>query len=141
MTAEWLRHYVYERIKPKDGKDATLATLGTNLISAFWHGFYPVYYSTFFFLAILAEVGKDVYRLKHLFPFVPYPFYQVLNNLLILTSLNWFCSGMALLEMNKAIFYYKRYYFGWHLLMIGAFVTLRFVLLPNFKKRKPIKKD
>jgi lysophospholipid acyltransferase len=82
MTAEWLRHYVYERIKPEKG-NTTTATLITNTVSAFWHGFYPIYYPTFFNLAFLAEIGKDVYRLKHIFGVIPWPISSVLANLLI----------------------------------------------------------
>eukprot|EP00344_Euplotes_crassus_P003882 CAMPEP_0197012760 /NCGR_PEP_ID=MMETSP1380-20130617/63607_1 /TAXON_ID=5936 /ORGANISM="Euplotes crassus, Strain CT5" /LENGTH=205 /DNA_ID=CAMNT_0042436493 /DNA_START=559 /DNA_END=1176 /DNA_ORIENTATION=+ len=136
MTAEWLRHYVYERIRPKDGKDPTLATIGTNLVSAFWHGFYPVYYNTFFFLAIVSEIGKDVFRLKHLFTFIPSSINPVLRNLLVMTSLNYLCSGMGILEMKKAYAYYKMYYFYWHIVLIVSFIGLRFFLLPKFKQKK-----
>ncbi len=143
MTAEWLRHYVYERIKPSKGRDTTLATLGTNLVSAFWHGFYPVYYNTFFFLAIIAEIGKDVYRLKHLFGFIPSFASGILRNLLIMTSLNYFATGMMLLELNKAYTYYKKYNFFMHITIIASFFLFRFVLLPMFgkKKNRKTKKD
>jgi len=46
QTAEWLRHYLYNRLVAKKYNN-TSATLLTNLGSAFWHGFYPVYYQTF----------------------------------------------------------------------------------------------
>mmetsp|Transcript_21672 Transcript_21672/g.21354 ORF Transcript_21672/g.21354 Transcript_21672/m.21354 type:complete len:157 (+) Transcript_21672:969-1439(+) len=139
MTAEWLRHYVYERVRPRNGGDATMATMGTNLVSAFWHGFYPTYYNTFFFLAIIAEIGKDVYRLRHLFSFIPGPISAVIRNLLIMTSLNYFATGMILLEFKKAMKYYAKYNFFWHLMILGTFVVFRFALLPTFKKRS--KKD
>ena len=54
MTTEWLRHYVFNRLKSKDSKDHTIPTFITNLVSGFWHGFYPVYYPTFFFLAFFS---------------------------------------------------------------------------------------
>lgn len=141
MTAEWLRHYVYERIKPKDGKDTTLATLGTNLVSAFWHGFYPAYYNTFFFLAVIAEIGKDVFRLRHLFGFLPGPVSAVVRNVLVMTALNYFATGMILLEFSKAFGYYRRYNFFGHAAVLGAFFILRFVMLPTFgkKRKKPQK--
>ena len=142
MTCEWLRHYVYERIKPKDGKDPALATLFTNLVSAFWHGFYPTYYNCFFLMAVVAEIGKDVYRLRHLFWFIPYPLNGVLRNLLIMTSLNYCATGMALLEFDKAYKYYTRYSFFMHFALLGTFFILRFAMLPMFKKSKTkAKKD
>lgn len=136
MTAEWLRHYVYERIKPKDGKDPTLATIGTNLVSAFWHGFYPAYYNTFFFLAIVSEIGKDIFRIRHIFSFIPDSISPILRNILLMTSLNYLAAGFAILEFQKALEFYKLYSFFWHIVLISTFVIFRFVMLPLFKKRK-----
>ena len=136
QTAEWLRHYVYYRIKPAEGKDQTVATILTNLTSAFWHGFYPAYYNTFFFLAIVSEIAKDVYRLRDYFGWIPWPISPILRNVLIMTSLNYLAAGMILLELTTSIEIYKRYYFFGHVLLIGSFVALRFVLTPMLKSKK-----
>lgn len=130
MTCEWLRHYVYERVRPKKGKDPVLATIGTNLVSALWHGFYPTYYNCFFLMAIVSEIGKDVYRVKHIFTFIPNQINGLLRNLLIITALNYCATGMAILEFEKAYQYYNNFYFFMHILLIGSFVLFRFFLVP-----------
>ena len=143
MTAEWLRFYVFERIRPQNGKSSTMATMVTNLVSGFWHGFYPTYYNTFFFLAVLSEIGKDVYRVRHLFSFLPLAVSGVLRNLLIMTSLNYLATGMIILEFEKAFEFYKKYNFFWHFVIIGFFVSFRFILVPLFgeksKRRQQIR--
>jgi lysophospholipid acyltransferase len=141
QTVEWLRHYVYNRLVTKKF-DKTSATMMTNLTSAFWHGFYPVYYEFFFFLAILSEIGKDVYKLKDHFSFIPSPVSTVLCHLLILFSLNYAAAGMIVLDLDKAWNLYKRYYFFWHFVLIFGFIAFRFVLTPMFKKKsKKTKKE
>mmetsp|Transcript_25430 Transcript_25430/g.28246 ORF Transcript_25430/g.28246 Transcript_25430/m.28246 type:complete len:200 (+) Transcript_25430:825-1424(+) len=136
MTVEWLRHYVFERIKPEKGHSSTAATMITNLVSGFWHGFYPTYYNTFFFLAIVAEIGKDVYRIKHLFNWVPSLVSAVLRNILIMGSLNYLATGMIFLEFDKAFQFYKNFKFFGHITMIGVFLSFRFVIVPMFKKKR-----
>jgi lysophospholipid acyltransferase len=135
MTCDWLRYYVYERIKA-ERLSATSATIFTNLVSAFWHGFYPVYYSTFFLMALISEIGKDVYRLRHIFNVIPWPISSILANILIISSLNYAATGFMYLEMSKAFdAYSKHYYFG-HIGLIGSFVILHFIMLPLFGKKK-----
>jgi lysophospholipid acyltransferase len=142
MTAEWLRHYVYERIRPEKGNTATAtATLTTNLVSAFWHGFYPIYYPTFINLALLAEIGKDVYRLKHIFGVIPYPISSILSNILIVAVCNYTATGMIYLEMAKSYDVFAKHYFFIHIGLIVSFVTLRFIMLPMFGKRKSKEKS
>ena len=50
-TSQWLRYVVYERLR---------STLGVFMLSAFWHGFYPGYYLTFFSGALSVSVGRIV---------------------------------------------------------------------------------
>lgn len=106
------------------------------MVSAFWHGFYPGYYNTFFFLALIVEIGKDVYRTRHFFNFIPYPISEILRNMLILTSLNYLAVGMILLDLSKGYAFYKKYYFFGHIGLTGAFIFLRFILKPMVKSKK-----
>ena len=137
MTTEWLRHYVFNRIRSKESKDNTIPTFLTNLLSGFWHGFYPIYYPTFFFLAFVSEIGKDLYRKKELFGFIPNFVSAILSNLLIMTALNYVCSGLILLEMSKALTFYKDAYFYGHFALIFAFIAARY-LLPNKARRSKV---
>lgn len=56
----WLKYNVYLRIvnidHPKFKNNHSLASLITFMVSAFWHGFYPIYYIFFFQIFILEQV-------------------------------------------------------------------------------------
>lgn len=56
----WLKKYVYLRIFSEEElkRKQTVAQLATNAISAFWHGFYPGYYITFFLWTLLMHIAK-----------------------------------------------------------------------------------
>lgn len=140
MTCDWLRYYVYERIKAEK-LSATSATIFTNLVSAFWHGFYPVYYSTFFLIAIISEIGKDVYRLRHIFSVIPWPISSILSNILLFTALNYAATGFVYLEIAESFDVYSKFYFFGHIGLIGSFVILHFIMLPMFGKKSKSKKE
>jgi lysophospholipid acyltransferase 1/2 len=53
QTSQWLRVIAFERLP-------TGKTLGVFVLSAFWHGFYPGYYITFFMGACLVYIGRGV---------------------------------------------------------------------------------
>lgn len=59
-TNQWLNVYVYRRIQNYYGKErsSARATVITNLVSAFWHGFYPGYYLMFVSIAWLTVVSR-----------------------------------------------------------------------------------
>ena len=62
----WLKFYVFERT-PK----AYMPTLVTFMVSAFWHGFYEMYYCFFFFAFFITEAGRVVYRRREFFTWMP----------------------------------------------------------------------
>jgi len=53
-TMKWLRYVVYER------SPVHLRTNLVYMVSAFWHGFYPGYYITFFSGALFTTSGRIV---------------------------------------------------------------------------------
>lgn len=61
-TSHWLRHYCYNRLTSL-GHGKFVATMGTFMLSAFWHGFYAGYYVTFFFGGMIDHVAKELRRL------------------------------------------------------------------------------
>jgi len=62
-TQAWLETYTYRRYP--GGRGAKL--LATYAVSAYWHGFYPGYYLTFFNLGLL-NMGQDVLK-AHVRPY------------------------------------------------------------------------
>ena len=136
-TAVWLRRYVYNRFMNEDKSNSSMATLVTNLCSAFWHGFYLMYYNCFFFCAFIVEISKDVYRTRHIFWFVPSFVSTIILNILSVGALNYLAAGMILLEVPKAMTYYSNTYYYGHVMIIGLFVVFRFILSPLCRKKKP----
>ena len=68
QTSTFLRRYVYERfIDPENPKETTTPMLITFMTSAFWHGFYPIYYLVFFYLHILLVVARKIYKHRDYF--------------------------------------------------------------------------
>ena len=61
---------MYERhIDHKNPKNTTKAMLITQMTSAFWHGFYPIYYLTFLNMHFLIDAARACYKAglgKHL---------------------------------------------------------------------------
>jgi len=58
-TGEWLKHYVYTRqAESVQARVPTWAMYLTNIVSAFWHGFYPGYYIAF----AAASFEIDIFR-------------------------------------------------------------------------------
>lgn len=55
----WLKRYLYFRMNRSMNRDFALYL--TYMISAFWHGFYPVYFLAFFLYAIFTEASKELY--------------------------------------------------------------------------------
>lgn len=72
MTAVWLKNYVYERTRWNP-------TLVTFMISAFWHGFYPIYYVMFFKMFLLTMAGRVVFKNKHIFSFIPSQYRSIIG--------------------------------------------------------------
>lgn len=105
------------------------------MLSAFWHGFYPAYYNTFFFSAFIVEIAKDVYRQRDLFTWIPWPIRAVCLYFLSMGALNYLAVGLVLLEFEKAFYFYKSYYFFGQIAIIGTFIVFRFVI-PKPKKKQ-----
>lgn len=102
QTADWLRFYVFNRIRIAYPQFNFRATVLTFLMSAFWHGFYSTYYFSFFFGALLAEATKDVFKSKHAFKWIPAPISTVLCHIGSMQSLNFLGICFGLLTFDKA---------------------------------------
>jgi hypothetical protein len=55
----WLKRYLYFRMNSWINREVALYL--TYMISAFWHGFYPVYFITFLLYSIFTETSKEIY--------------------------------------------------------------------------------
>lgn len=61
-VAAWLKLYVYLRLAPASGPVPFSVVLVTNLMGAFWHGFYPGYYIAFMLGSVCTETARLIRR-------------------------------------------------------------------------------
>ena len=67
----FLKRYVYERLAPESYANGekpsktikNRAQSATILLSAFWHGFYPSYITSFFHWMLVLQISQQVYRI------------------------------------------------------------------------------
>lgn len=66
---QFLKRYVYDRLSAdsKDGKVnkslKSKAQSATIILSAFWHGFYPSYITSFFHWMLVLQVSQQIFRI------------------------------------------------------------------------------
>jgi len=125
-TMRWLRYVIYERVSPK------IRTIATYATSAFWHGFYPGYYMTFFSGALFTSSARIVRKtLRPLF--VNYTAvkwsYDCITWLLTRVVVAYVSFTFVLLDFIPSVNVYRSLYFFLHVAaLIGMFV------LPRVKK-------
>ena len=141
QIAEWLRFYVFLRFKSVYPKSNFTATLFTMMVSAFWHGFYPVYYAFFFFSTLVAESTKDIYRARHLFSWMPPTITPILLHILTLQGLNFLGISFVLLTFDKAHNFYSSVYYDVPIIWFIIIVLFRFTPLRKFAKKGAKSKD
>ena len=69
----WSKHYNLERIVEQGKKPTMGQFLTVFAVSAFWHGWYPQYYVSFAFGAIVSISHRDIYQCWFFFKDIPRP--------------------------------------------------------------------
>jgi len=137
-TGDWLKNYVYLRITPEGAKPTFFSTFATYAVSAFWHGFYPGYYSFFLLAAVYTEAAKDLRRVLRPF-FVTaddkpkYPIKHFYDAATIATTswfLNYAGASFLLLSFERAWTLYGSLMFFGHVIPIAVLLVTRTVLKP-----------
>lgn len=139
-TGNWLRRYVYDRVTPPGTKPTMFATVATYMTSAFWHGFYPGYYFTFFSGALVTELGRKIRKnIRPLFlkedgkTGKPTKIiYDILGWFSSIFILNYICAAFVLLTFERTVRFYTSVYFFGH---IG--IVLALVLFTLYEKQLP----
>lgn len=91
------------------------------LTSAFWHGFYPMYYIMFFLAAVLSECTKDVYKCWIYFQAIPKPVRYICAHLLTMGCMNWFGILIAALTFENGFRFMNNVFW---IVPIGLFTVL-----------------
>jgi lysophospholipid acyltransferase len=134
----WLKYYLFLRFinipfKPfKNNK--TVASLLTFMISALWHGYYPVYFIFFFEYYMIEQVSTFLDEEYDLFNKIAEWnwFFQLLYRIFLMSVVNYFGLAFSILTVRENINYYKAFhYIPLLFLFISWLVTL---ILPRKKK-------
>eukprot|EP01119_Soliformovum_irregulare_P014804 TRINITY_DN4084_c0_g1_i1.p1 TRINITY_DN4084_c0_g1~~TRINITY_DN4084_c0_g1_i1.p1 ORF type:complete len:469 (+),score=87.47 TRINITY_DN4084_c0_g1_i1:31-1407(+) len=134
-TSIWLRQSIFMRII-KLVNNRSMAVFGTFFASAFWHGFYPGYY-TFFISGALFEVCADKLKLNLRHYVVDEqgnskpikPVYDFLGWFLTYCTITYMTISFRLLAFTYAIAAWRSIYFVGHVIGISILVT--FTLFPQ----------
>jgi lysophospholipid acyltransferase len=142
-TSKWLKKHIYSRMM-SSGWSSTSSTLTTNFVSAFWHGFYPGYYFTFFTGGIITELGKQIRRkIRPYFKSISitdkeetvlgfiYDFICALNMMLIVTYAG---IPFQLYGISEAINAWSHLYFIGHIMIAFGFIIV--LIIPTKKQCK-----
>jgi uncharacterized membrane protein len=141
QTADWLRHYVFNRVKAKYPKSNVLPTACTFLCSAFWHGFYPMYYFAFFFAGLLTEATKDIYKIRESFNWVPSSVKLLFLHITALQSMNVSGILFGLIKWDNMMNFLTGIYFFWPICSVIIIILLRMTPLRKLAKKSRPKKD
>ncbi len=119
-----------------------MPTLVTSMTSAFWHGFYPIYYVMFFKLFLITESSREVFRRRHLYAFIPEWIRSITNHLFIMLSMDMLGLGFTLLLVNRAITFWNSTYWAFNLVHVAIIMAAKFKILPKpYKKPVETKKE
>eukprot|EP00826_Nyctotherus_ovalis_P044860 TRINITY_DN488_c0_g1_i11.p1 TRINITY_DN488_c0_g1~~TRINITY_DN488_c0_g1_i11.p1 ORF type:complete len:196 (+),score=61.84 TRINITY_DN488_c0_g1_i11:218-805(+) len=86
----WLKRYLYFRMNRVINREVALYL--TYIISAFWHGFYPMYFVAFVLYSIFTEAHKELYAYCCRHSFMRFPL--ILTGIYVLSYLGTDYLGM-----------------------------------------------
>jgi len=138
----WLRKYVYLRIIREDEirtnpKKSAFASNVTFMISAFWHGFYPIYYWTFIHLFLIQQVSKSIFAWRDKLRFIP----PTLGFIIKWTLTTYYCdfvsTSFTILEIDNALIFMKANYFLPTILVLLLYVLFIVIGTPKKKGLQP----
>jgi len=137
----WLRNDVYLRLVTeeearKNPKKASFASNITFMVSAFWHGFYPMYYWVFILLFMIQQISKAFYKLGPMFKWIPAPIAYVLR--WVLTNFFFEFTGVpfGLLDFKRAHIFYKTWNYIPLIVLFGTYILLCHTPLGKGKRTK-----
>lgn len=133
----WLRYYIYLRLqKPFSAYSMYI----TYVASAFWHGFYPGYYTTFIAAAFATEMFRGIFR--KIRPRLLLDdgktngwLYAIASRILTTYILSYTFIGFLILSWEKIFYLYSTLYWHGHILFAVAIVVLTY-LIPMPPKKK-----
>jgi lysophospholipid acyltransferase len=138
----WLKYYVFMRIVNQESKflkgNHFIATIITFFISAFWHGFYPVYYLFFVQYFLIEQIASILEKKYDIFNKIKRSndTVKIIWWLIEYFYLTWFGASFILLTVPRVINFYESFYYIPNISLILTYVYFGFIT-----KNKKIKLD
>merc|ERR1712013_102748 len=114
------------------GRDAVLVFI----ISALWHGFYPVYYVIGVIMALGTEVSKDIYRARSLFSFLPVWVSYILCQILSHLHINFIVTMFLLMKFERCHNFLKATNYYMIIAVVGLLLISKLGGIVKFAKRR-----
>ena len=130
--AKWLRCSFYDPFLNVFKLSKNTSTLLTFIASAFWHGFYPSYYISFFFWQLLLKTERSIYKLRN---DIGKYFPTIILNVILVYQFNTIGVVFSALQWENTvkIFYNLRY---WHLQVLVFWLIMGRVEKKILKQKK-----
>jgi lysophospholipid acyltransferase len=130
--AKWLKECFYMPMIENFKVDKNASSMITFILSAFWHGFYPTYYISFFALNILSMTEKLMFQHADLFRYFPSFFFRLQFDICGLLFKRFLFREWILLFKNIWM------YFVW---IFIVFLATKFIVSKKIKKERKPKTD
>jgi len=117
--------------------DVNNATRTTFAVSAFWHGFYPSYYTTFFIMWCQIEFCRNFYRVKQNVK-IPKLATAITDYVMTMLGFGYALINHWLNDWSKSVKVYQTTYFIPILLPLALSFAFQFSGLTNKSKEKKI---
>jgi lysophospholipid acyltransferase len=138
----WLKYYLFLRLinverKPFKNNKA-LVTFVTFMVSAFWHGFYPVYFFFFFEYYMIEHISKyldeeyDLFNKMENSSFIPKTIFRIL----VCSVINYFGLCFTLLTIRANFIFSRAFYFVPFMSLFGGYLYVVLIRIHSNKKRK-----
>jgi lysophospholipid acyltransferase len=136
----WLKYHVYMRlinlkIRPFY-KNKAAASLITFMISAFWHGFYPLYYLFFFLYYLIEQIGTALEEKVNFVEWINRQNIAIkfLWWLLVMSMVNYFGLCFTLVKISGMVNFFIAFHWIPVIILVGSYVYCSFILKSNKKK-------
>lgn len=136
----WLKEVIYDKLLEKT-RSSSIATYGTFMISAFWHGIHLTYYLGFIQWALIVQVSKWAYKVSLAMPeLAESPLARGVAFFVSMNLLNYTGMFVVLLTWKEAVVAYgNMWYLGNILMGVGLLVST--VVSPKVFKGRGSKQE
>lgn len=139
----WLKYYLFLRlinVKSKLFRNKSMASLLTFMVSACWHGFYPVYFFFFFEYYMIEQISKfldeeyDLFNKIEKLPFI----LKLIYRIFLMSVMNYFGLCFTLLSLEENFIFSRAFYFVPFVSLFGSYIYTLFITIHHKKDKRRI---